>query len=129
MTISVEAFGSERPPSMELIQIRNALGPSIALTPVGARLVEAHFLDRAGDFDDIVTERRYALQCRRDARYCLESALRRVHRKLAAAARGIPSSRWLASRYLRPRTVTCGWRFGRLAKFATSARKETCWLW
>jgi len=61
MTISVEAFGCERPPSMELIQIRNALGPSIALTPVGARLVEAHFLDRAGDFGDIVTERRYTL--------------------------------------------------------------------
>lgn len=130
MTIWVEVSGSEQPPSMELTQIRNATGESIALTPVGARLVEAHFPDRASDFADIVTERRYALQHRRDAPVLSGDGLTTCRPE--ADGSGKRRSEFSVARQtvsVRTRTVACGWRSGRLAKFATSARKETCWLW
>lgn len=54
MAITIEQFGLPGTPQQEMIRIRNTTGSHIALLPVGARLVEAHFPDRNGELADIV---------------------------------------------------------------------------
>ena len=54
MTITIEKFGRSGTPQVDLIRMSNASGSHIALIPVGARLVEAHFPDRDGRLTDVV---------------------------------------------------------------------------
>lgn len=54
MTIAVDTFGAQGARQTDLIRITNAGGAHIALIPIGARLVEAHFPDREGRLSDIV---------------------------------------------------------------------------
>ncbi len=54
MPIQIQTFGAAGNPQTDLIRVTNATGSQIALIPLGARLVEAHFPDRDGTLDDIV---------------------------------------------------------------------------
>ncbi len=129
MTISVEAVGSERPPSMELIRIRNAFGPSIALTPVGGSPRRSAHPGARGRLrrHSHRTAIRFTASTRRPVlsgdglTTCPSEAGQRqeAFRVLGGSPDGIcaaPNGHlWVAI-----------WR---QAKFAASARKETYWLW
>lgn len=52
--IAIEMFGSPGTPQVDLIRLTNRPGAHVALIPVGARLVEAHFPDRDGNLADVV---------------------------------------------------------------------------
>lgn len=54
MTITIDRFGDAGAQQTDRIRITNAAGSHIALIPVGARLVEAHFPDRFGELADLV---------------------------------------------------------------------------
>ena len=54
MSITIEKFGRAGTPQVDRIRITNAAGSNIAVIPVGARLVEAHFPDHDGNLADIV---------------------------------------------------------------------------
>lgn len=54
VSIKVEDLATRLAPGIERIRMTNSLGASIALTPGGARLIEASFPDRTGHFDDLV---------------------------------------------------------------------------
>lgn len=54
MTITIERFGPDATQQADRIRITNSRGSHIALTPVGARLIEVHVPDRKGRLDDIV---------------------------------------------------------------------------